>query len=105
VTTFHASSGASTSGDPLVAISGELDLASADDFLAEVSEAAGDHALLLLDLGGVTFMDSTGLGALIKMRNRLVDRGGDVRLTAVSTAVERVLELTGMSDVFGIAEE
>lgn len=102
MTTFHASSGSTTSGDPLVSISGELDLASADDFLAEVTEAAGDGALLVLDLAGVTFMDSTGLGALIKVRNRLVDRGGDVSLAAVSAAVERVLELTGMAEVFGV---
>lgn len=102
MTTFHASSGATTTGEPLVTVSGELDLASADDFLAEVTEAAGDGAVLVLDLAGVSFMDSTGLGALIKVRNRLVDRGGEITLTAVSPAVERVLELTGMSDVFGI---
>ena len=103
MTTFHATSGVNTDGDHLVEISGELDLASADQFLAAVSEAAEAATLLLLDLGAVSFMDSTGLGALIKVRNLVVDRGGEVRLTAVSAAVERVLDLTGMSEVFGVA--
>lgn len=103
MTTFYASSAVSATGEPLVEISGELDLASADDFLSEVSDVVGDGLVLLLDLSGVTFMDSTGLGALIKVRNRLVDRDGELRLTAASSAVERVLELTGMAEVFGIS--
>lgn len=103
MTTFHAASGVNSDGDHLVEMSGELDLASADEFLAAVDEAAGAASVLLLDLGAVSFMDSTGLGALIKVRNRVVDRGGEVRITATSGAVDRVLDLTGMAEVFGVA--
>jgi len=101
--TFHTTSTVSETGEPTVEVSGELDLASAEDFATQVGESAGDANVVVLDLSGVTFMDSTGLAALIKIRNRLTDRGGDLRLAAASRAVERVLELTGMSDTFGPA--
>ena len=103
MTTFHAISGTNAAGDALIEISGELDLASAEEFLSAVGDAAETATALLFDLGGVTFMDSTGLGALIKVRNQVIDRGGELRLTATSAAVERVLDLTGMSEVFGVA--
>jgi len=104
VTVFQV--GSSThSGELVVSVVGELDLASTDEFLAEVNDAVGDEQNLKLDLSGVTFMDSTGLGALIKVRNRLVDRGGALSFVAVSAAVERVLTLTGMAETFGLEPE
>lgn len=100
MTTFQADPSTGADGEPVIAVSGDLDLASAEAFVASATAAAADGSVLGLDLGDVTFMDSTGLGALIKVRNLMIDRGGSVTLVAASTAVERVLELTGMSDVF-----
>lgn len=103
MTTFHAEGATDASGAVVVTASGDLDLASAEGFVGEVTTLVGEAAVVRLDLRDVTFMDSTGLGALIKVRNRMADRGGSVVLVSASAAVERVLALTGMSDVFNLA--
>jgi anti-sigma B factor antagonist len=103
VTTFQAQRVTGDGGVPVISVSGELDLASANTFVDEVTMSATDSKVVRLDLGGVTFMDSTGLGALIKIRNWTAGRGGSMLLVAASPAVERVLELTGMSDIFSLA--
>lgn len=100
VTTFQAGQAEGANGEPVMVVSGDLDLASAEGFVESATAAAADVSVLHLDLGDVTFMDSTGLGALIKVRNLMIERGGSVALVNISSAVERVLELTGMSDVF-----
>jgi len=102
VTTFQADPAPGTNGEPVISVTGDLDLASAQAFVDNATASADAASVLRLDLREVTFMDSTGLGALIKIRNLMVDRGGSVVLIGTSPAVDRVLELTGMSDVFSV---
>ncbi|MGN6161366.1 MAG: STAS domain-containing protein [Marmoricola sp.] len=102
--TFDVSTSTSSAGVPTVAASGDLDVASADQLVEAVNSVLGDQANLDLDLSAVSFMDSTGLGALIRVRNHLADRGGELTLTSVSPAVERVLVLVGMADGFGVEQ-
>lgn len=73
-------------------LAGELDLATAPDVLAAVEAAAGDDgSRLVLDMSGVSFIDSTGVRTLLEA-NRVA--GNDLTLLAPSPAVTRVLELT-----------
>ena len=51
-----------------------------------------------VDLGGVTFMDSSGLGTLIRARNRIGEDGGQLSVTGVSQNVRRLFEVTGLAD-------
>lgn len=102
MTTFQAEPTAGGDDGHGIVLSGDLDLASAQTFVDIATDAAAGARVLRLDLREVTFMDSTGLGALIKVRNLMIDQGGSVVLASVSPAVERVLELTGMSDVFPV---
>jgi anti-sigma B factor antagonist len=97
VSNFEATPATDAAGAPLLRVSGDLDLAAAPKLLG----AAGDLEPLRLDLGGVTFMDSTGLGALITLRNQAQERGVDVEIVAASRAVERVLEISGLGELFG----
>jgi anti-anti-sigma factor len=96
--------------DDRVAVAGEIDLGSALDFtqdlLAAVGDAAGGH--LELDLSGVTFIDSSGLHALI-MVVRSVRR--PVRIAA-SSRVFVALDVVGLTkgawdgvDVRRVADE
>lgn len=62
-----------------------------------VSENRVDE--LVFDLGGVSFMDSAGLGSLLSSHERLKDLGIDVKVTRPSKAVERVLDSTGTRGV------
>ena len=86
--------------DPhVLVVSGELDLAAVDQFL-DRARAGLDGQVLTLDFAGVTFVDSTGLGALVRLREEARAGGGDVVLTHVPRQVVRILEITGLSEVF-----
>jgi anti-sigma B factor antagonist len=91
------------SGPVLVALEGEIDLAVQHDVeerLAEgVALAAADGCDLYVDLGAVTFIDSTGLACIVRAAASLDASGHCVRLCAVPPLVLRLLELTGMSDL------
>ena len=80
---------------------GEIDAASAPVLAAELHQAiaAGDGPILL-DLGAVTFMDSSGVTVLLTAHQMASAR---LRLATVHPAVERVLEITGVLDLFSDA--
>jgi anti-anti-sigma factor len=87
--------------DPRVLmLSGELDLAAVDEFLEHARAALGPASVLELDLSGVTFVDSTGLGALVRLREEARAGGSDVVLAQVPRQVARILDITGLSEIF-----
>ena len=92
-----------TGGDApgVLAVSGELDIATVDQFLAQ-ARAALDTAsgVLVVDFGGVTFVDSTGLGSLVRLGNEARRNGKHLDLVRVRREVRRVLDLTGLSEIF-----
>lgn len=104
MTTFEARE-STTDGVPMLAVSGDVDVASADALLVSAFDLVGGGRSLVLDLGGVAFMDSTGLSALLRIRTHLTERGGDLTVVSVSRAVRRVFELVGMLEVFGVDSE
>ena len=76
----------------VLTLAGEVDLSTAD----RLRRAADDHGgPLVLDVGEVSFVDSTGVRTLIKMS---ADRA--VALHAVPTALRRMLELTQLTGRF-----
>jgi anti-anti-sigma factor len=80
-----------------VLVHGELDLASADPFGEQLSAAVteGSGESFLIDLSGVTFMDSAGLRALIKA---LELGGGKELIVQSSRQVFTLLHLAGLID-------
>ncbi|WP_300682942.1 STAS domain-containing protein [Nocardioides sp.] len=103
---FEARSQADATDGVRLVVTGDLDLATAPR-LTEVARAAvsspGD--IVTLDLSGVTFLDSTGLGALLDLRKKVVGAGGRVQVAAQSPAVARVLDLAGLTELFGVAAQ
>ena len=80
---------------PLVAISGEIDIASGPqlrDQLLSVIRQQG--ARLTLDLSGVTFIDCVGINVLLAARRRALLEGGSMRVLRASPHVRRVIALT-----------
>ena len=89
-----------------VALSGELDLSSAltfDEELRRIEETA-DPNTLVLDLGGLKFLDSTGLRLILSAHVRATRRGRKLRILAGSTAVRRIFQLTGVFDRLDIVD-
>jgi anti-sigma B factor antagonist len=81
-------------GATTIAISGELDLASISTARDAVEQALPTGDAIVLDLTGVGFIDSTGLGLIAFTAQQIGDR-----LTVIPSPVtQRLLDLTGMSD-------
>jgi anti-sigma B factor antagonist len=89
----------------VLALSGELDLASAPVLERELREAeASGLSRLVIDLGGLAFMDSTGLQALLRARERANTEGHQLLLRRAPHQVQRVFELTKTVDAFTFAD-
>lgn len=67
-------------------------------------DAAGCTSLVL-DLSGLEFVDSTGLGCWIELRNRAVATGVELTLENVPATARRTLTIAGLAGVFGVATE
>ena len=90
-------------GHPVVFVYGEIDVMTAPrlhETLAEV--IAESPTSLLVDLANVTFIDSTGLGALVVAHRHLEERGGHLRLVSVPPTVAKILAVTGLTSRFDV---
>lgn len=93
-------------GEARVTASGEIDVHTAPLLLAEVRRVVeGGAPSVVLDLADVGFMDSSGLRALITLREQALAAGGELRITAASRSVQRVIEVTGLSEFLGVPGE
>ena len=95
---FSVSSDSST-GVVTVLVTGEVDLDTAPAVRDEVLRHLHDGTTVHLDLGDVTFMDSSGLHVLLATTRQAAEVGADLRLVSVSARVQRLLELTGTDGV------
>lgn len=89
----------------ILGFGGDIDVASAvtvRDALDRVI-AAGHHRIVL-DLGEVRFLDSTGLGVMVGRLKAVRDLGGDMHLVCSSARISRVLSITSLDEVFPIHE-
>ena len=89
----------------VVALNGELDLASAPELERELREAeAANPARVIIDLSGLGFMDSTGLQALLRTRERASSSAYELALRRGPHQVQRVFELTKTADAFSFED-
>lgn len=81
---------------------GEIDVASADEFGDRLLECLQRSDSLEVDLGGMTFIDSSGLGALVRLRTEAEIAGKDVALVNVRSSTARLLKVTGLQGLFDV---
>ncbi|MET7746527.1 STAS domain-containing protein [Streptomyces sp. NPDC005385] len=85
---------------PVLEIVGDLDYASAPDLRQVIDTLVlTDEHLLILDLAGLEYCDSSGLTALLAARNLATEHGARIALTAVLDNTARILSLTGLDQV------
>lgn len=77
---------------------GELDIASVDELRKAVLELADTGKVIVLDLSGLSFIDSTGLRLVIDLNERFGGETDRLRVVAGSPAVERLLDIAGLRD-------
>jgi anti-anti-sigma factor len=80
-----------------VRVEGELDLSTADQLRRLLAEQVSDRRPVVLDLSGVVFMDSTGLGVIVAAMRQSEEKGGLLRLgPELQPQIRRLMELTGV---------
>ena len=82
----------------------ELDASNAGEFKRDVTPLLESNAKVVLDMGRLRFVDSSGLGAFISCLRKLNAKGGDLKLCGMSKQVRAVFELVRMHRVFDILE-
>lgn len=90
-------------GIPVVSASGEIDVATAPplrDRLQALSSSG--KPTVVVNLLGVTFLDSTALGVLVGALKRCREAGGNLPLVIDEPRILRVFEITGLTGVFSI---
>lgn len=99
---FAANREVDAGGQDVLVVTGDVDLATAPELVAAadlLSRSEPDGALRL-DLSGVTFLDSTGIGALLEIRRAAASAGTEVLVVGRSAAVDRVFAVAGITDLF-----
>jgi anti-anti-sigma factor len=90
----------------VVRVEGEIDLDSAGELSeAAISAMQEIGPSIVLDMSGVTFMDSTGLKVLLAVHKRAELAGGRLVLAAPTRSVNRVVSITGFDQTFAVCED
>ncbi|HTW20655.1 MAG TPA: STAS domain-containing protein [Mycobacteriales bacterium] len=89
----------------LATVRGQLDIATApalrDALLSLINEGATD---LVVDLEGVSFVDSTGLGVLVSATKRVQSKGGSMTVICTRPQTLKVLKITGLESIFAVRD-
>jgi anti-anti-sigma factor len=101
LTQLHIDTSRPSPATTRVAVAGEVDLATASVLRDRLLEVLRDQrpAVLDVDLAEVTFLDCTGIAALVDVRNAAVQTGYQIRVSHLQPIVRRVLDLTGLLGV------
>lgn len=86
-------------GAAIVVVRGELDLASSPQLEQELERVWGSGSdQLVIDLRELEFMDSTGLSIIVSAHQRLSEAGRKLSVVRGPAQVQRLLDLTGVSE-------
>jgi anti-sigma B factor antagonist len=89
-------------GITVAAVSGELDVHTAPTFTRELNRANGASGRVLLDLCGLSFLDSSGLAAILMLLESTEAAGGRLAIVSSRRSVNRAFEMTRLTDVLGV---
>jgi anti-sigma B factor antagonist len=88
-------------GYQIVSVTGELDIATAEQAYSYISEVIdGRSAPVTVDLSGLTFCDASGLGALARVARHARQAGRQLMLESVRPSVMKIMRITGLDRAF-----
>jgi anti-sigma B factor antagonist len=89
----------------VLVVQGDIDLASAPHLARVIEDRFGSEGTcLIVDLDGVTFIDSSGLAVLITAQRNLQRADGALFLVCSSSRLRRGFEITGVVDLLGMVD-
>lgn len=90
-------------GRMVVAVGGEIDVYTAPRLREKITELVAEgHYTLLIDLEGVDFLDSTGLGVLVGGLKKVRAHDGSMELVCSQDRLLKIFRITGLAKVFTI---
>lgn len=79
-----------------------LDATNADGISEQLTHLAARHPKLIVDLGRLVFLDSSGCGVLVTAQKRCREAGGDLRICQPTGRVKTVIDIARLGRVMGI---
>lgn len=86
----------------VIAVRGEVDLHTAPKVQYAIERGTNGVGAVVVDLGEITFMDSTALSMFMRAKDSLQEQDVSLRLAAPSHAVDRIFGVTGFGEYFDI---
>lgn len=80
----------------------ELDASNSGEFKRDIAPVLQANTKLVLDLGRLRFVDSSGLGAMLSCLRQMTGKSGDLKLYGMSKQVRALFELVRMHRIFDI---
>ena len=108
MTDFRIDRAATDDGSPIVALHGEVDIAAADLVEAAIRDAFGSDGAsktVVVDLRAVTFLDSSGLRALLGAQQGSQAEERRIVLVRGAELVQRVFRITGLEEQFVFVDD
>ena len=87
----------------ILALVGEFDVGQRER-LREAFERVVDQQVIVLDLSRTMYIDSTVLGSLLRLRGKVLERGGALIIAGATPNVRRLLEMTRLAGLFDIRD-
>lgn len=91
----------------ILQIKGELDLHTAEDLRSQIDDYLNQYdniKNMIMDLHGIDFIDSSGLGVILGRYKLIKQRGGKLVIISSSYQVKRIFEVSGMLKIISIYE-
>lgn len=90
-------------GRTTMILAGELDASTAPALRERLVEVGSDHeGDLVLHIGSLTFIDSSGLALFIAQHKKQQSQGSEFLISAATPMARRLFQITGLSDVFSV---
>ena len=90
----------------MLALSGEVDVSNTPQVREAGLKLLSDGARkLVVDLSGIEYMDSAGLGTLVGLQKRLREVGGAMVIAGPQPRVRRLFDITGLDQIFAVCED
>ena len=83
-------------GVVIAAVTGEIDVSNVAQLRERLFELADSGTTLVVDLDGITFIDSAGLGALVGTARRAAEHGGSLHAVCAQERTRKLLWMTGV---------
>jgi len=88
----------------VIAISGRIDVISANDLEIFLNNVIGNNSRMIFDLSETEYISSSGLRVLIATLKILEKKNGEMRLASLQPLIRNILDISGLSNIFSIQQ-